>query len=216
MNRLLGLLPRRSGEAIAIAPTVPLALRGPAEVDVLCALGAAAGARRSAAARRSSSTPSDAQLHALWSTAMDARGMAGAVSARPEPGRARPARGQLPGAPGRPAHRDDRDRRLGHPQRARRRAWPNQLKALDAMLAALRDGLGAGVGRHDGAGRHRVRPHRRGQRHRRHRPRHRVGARCCSAARVKGGRVDRRLAGARAGGPVSRPRSEADARRWTR
>src|SRR5206468_7730385 len=32
LNRLLGLLPKRSGEAIAIAPTVPLALRGQAQV----------------------------------------------------------------------------------------------------------------------------------------------------------------------------------------
>ena len=30
LNRLVGLLPRAEGEAIAIAPTIPLALRGPA------------------------------------------------------------------------------------------------------------------------------------------------------------------------------------------
>ena len=32
MNRLVGMLPRRNGEAIAFAPTMPMALRGAAEV----------------------------------------------------------------------------------------------------------------------------------------------------------------------------------------
>jgi hypothetical protein len=71
----------------------------------------------------------DAQLHALWSSAMDTRGiamgsdgsMAGpAMRARTAPRWA--AGGWFSRSRRRSAHRDDRDRRLGHAQRAERTA----------------------------------------------------------------------------------------------
>ena len=83
----------------------------------------------------------DSQLHALWSSAMDARGMAG------------PAVRQNPAELGELAARF-----LAQPQGPRiamleTNGWDthsaqaprmaNQLKALDAMLAALKQGLGA-------------------------------------------------------------------------
>jgi uncharacterized protein (DUF1501 family) len=75
LNRLVGLLPRRTGEAIAIAPTVPLALRGPADV-ISYAPAASRQAPDELLQRVQQLYADDAQLHALWSTAMDARAMA--------------------------------------------------------------------------------------------------------------------------------------------
>ena len=95
LNRLLGLLPRAHGEAVAIAPTVPLALRGPAEV-ISYAPSAARQAPDDLLQRVQQLYAEDAQLHALWATAMDARGMAS--PAAPEPGRGRPAGRDLPRA----------------------------------------------------------------------------------------------------------------------
>ncbi len=42
--------------------------------------------------------------------------------------------------------------------------WPGQLRALDTILAALRDGLGAMWGEGDGAGGDQIRLHRQRQR----------------------------------------------------
>jgi uncharacterized protein (DUF1501 family) len=140
LNRLIGLLPRSHGEAVAIATTVPLALRGPAEV-LSYAPSAARQPPDDLLQRVQQLYAQDVQLHALWSTAMDARGMAG------------PAARQNPSEVGRLAAsflaRPDGPRiamlETGgwdtHSAQAPRMA--NQLKALDAMIAALRDGLGA-------------------------------------------------------------------------
>jgi uncharacterized protein (DUF1501 family) len=140
LNRLVALLPRRSGEAIAIAPTVPLALRGPAEV-LSYAPSASKQAPDDLLLRVQMLYADDAQLHALWSTAMDARAMAS------------PSPRQSPAELGRLAAsflvRTDGPRIAmlesngwdTHSAQAPRMA--NQLKALDAMIAALRDGLGA-------------------------------------------------------------------------
>nr|WP_239024263.1 DUF1501 domain-containing protein [Ramlibacter humi] len=76
MNRLVGLLPRASKEAIAFAPTVPLALRGSAEVASY-APSSLPQASDDLLMRVQQLYANDAQLHALWSAAMDARGMAG-------------------------------------------------------------------------------------------------------------------------------------------
>ena len=140
LNRLVSMLPRRTGEAIAIMPTVPLALRGPAEVGSY-APAALQQAPDELLQRVQQLYAQDAQLHALWSAAMAARGMAGA------PVRQNPAElGQLAA------------RFLAQPQGPRiamleTGGWDThsaqaprlagQLKALDAMIAALRQGLGA-------------------------------------------------------------------------
>ena len=140
LNRLVALLPKNSGDAIAIAPTIPLALRGAAEVGSY-APSALQQAPDDLLQRVQQLYAQDAQLHALWSSAMDARGMAGA-----------PAR-QSPAELGRLAASF-----LAKPQGPRiamleTQGWDthsaqgprlaNQLKGLDAMVAALRDGMGA-------------------------------------------------------------------------
>ena len=90
----------------------------------------------------SSSTPTTRSCMRLWSTAMDARGWRRHVAA-PEPGRSRPPRGELPGARRRPAHRRCSRANGWDTHSAQAPRMTNRLKSLDAMLAALRDGLGA-------------------------------------------------------------------------
>ena len=141
MNRLVGLLPRRGKDAIAFAPSVPLALRGAAEVASY-APSALPGASDDLLLRVQQLYERDPQLHALWSTAMDARGMAGT------PGGNR----QDPATMGRTAANF-----LAQPQGPRiamieTGGWDThsaqnvrlaaQLRGLDALVAALREGLG--------------------------------------------------------------------------
>jgi uncharacterized protein (DUF1501 family) len=140
LNRLLTLLPKHSADAIAITPTVPLALRGAVEVSSY-APSALKQAPDDLLMRVQQLYAKDDQLHALWSSAMDARGMAGA------PVKQNPAElGQLaarflvqPNGP-RIAMLETGgwDTHSGQTGRLN-----NQFKSLDAMVAALRDGLGA-------------------------------------------------------------------------
>lgn len=141
LNRLVMQLPRHTGEAIAIAPTIPLALRGAAEVASY-APTAPRQAPDDFLQRVQQLYTQDSQLHALWATAMDARGMSGGTATRQNPSEL----GQLAA------------RFLAHPQGPRiamleTNGWDthsaqvprltNQLKALDTLIASLRDGLGA-------------------------------------------------------------------------
>jgi uncharacterized protein (DUF1501 family) len=143
MNRLVGLLPRRGKEAIAFAPTVPLALRGAAEVTSY-APSALPAASDDLLLRVQQLYEGDAQLHALWSAAMDARGMAG--------GMGQGGNRQDPAALGRMAAKF-----LAQPDGPRiamieTSGWDThsaqnarlaaQLRGLDAMVGALREGLG--------------------------------------------------------------------------
>ena len=139
LNRLLGLLPKDTGSAIAITPTVPLALRGPAAVGSYSP-SAPRQAPEDLLQRVEQLYAHDPQLHAMWSAAMEARGMAGS------PLRQNPAElGQLAA---RFLSRKDGPRiamlETGgwdtHSAQAPRLA--NQFKALDAMVAALREGMG--------------------------------------------------------------------------
>jgi uncharacterized protein (DUF1501 family) len=140
LNRLIGLLPHKGSEAVSITPTVPLALRGKAEVTSYAPAGMQQ-ASDDLLQRVQQLYAHDAQLHALWSAAMDARGMAGG-----------PTR-QNPAELGRLAARF-----LVQPQGPRiamleTNGWDThsaqrprlnfQLKALDQMIAALREGLSA-------------------------------------------------------------------------
>ncbi|MBC7603290.1 MAG: DUF1501 domain-containing protein [Ramlibacter sp.] len=140
LNRLIALLPKTSGEAIAITPTVPLALRGRIEVGSY-APSTQKEAPDDLLQRVQQLYAQDAQLHAMWSAAMDARGMAGGATR------------QNPAELGKLAARF-----LSQPQGPRiamleTNGWDthsgqngrlaNQLKSLDATVAALRDGLGA-------------------------------------------------------------------------
>ena len=140
LNRLVAMLPASRENAIALAPTVPLALRGTVQVSSY-APSALPSASDDLLTRVSALYDGDPQLRALWTSAMNARGLAGDVSARQDPASVgKLAAGFLsrPDGPriamietgGWDTH-SAQNARLG-----------NQLKALDTMLASLRDGLG--------------------------------------------------------------------------
>lgn len=76
LNRLVGVLPRRGKDAIAFSPSIPLALRGAVEVTSY-APSALPQANEDLMARVEQLYAQDGQLHALWSSALEARGMAG-------------------------------------------------------------------------------------------------------------------------------------------
>ena len=141
MNRLVSMLPasRANANAIAFAPTVPLALRGRADVTSY-APSALPQAPDDLLVRVSQLYAGDAQLHALWSAAMEARGLAADAGARQDPaslgklaasflGRADGPRVAMIETGGWDTHSAQNPRLAA------------QLKALDAMIAALRDGL---------------------------------------------------------------------------
>ncbi|MBN3766277.1 DUF1501 domain-containing protein [Burkholderia sp. Ac-20365] len=144
LNRLVGMMPGAASttheNAIAFAPTVPMALRGSANVASYAPSGLPQ-APDDLLARVSQLYEQDAQLRPLWESAMAARGLAGDAGARQDPASlGKLAAGFL--------SRDDGPRiamiETGgwdtHSAQMPRLAA--QLKALDTMLAALRDGLG--------------------------------------------------------------------------
>lgn len=138
MNRLLRLLPAQD-KAIALAATVPMALRGSLEVASY-APSSLPDASDDLLARVTSMYEGDKQLHPLWQEAMATRTLAGDLGAKKAadtgtlaakllaaPGGARIAMIETGGWD---THSGQRGR-LG-----------NQLKGLDAMVAALKAGLG--------------------------------------------------------------------------
>ncbi|MBD0413212.1 DUF1501 domain-containing protein [Oryzicola mucosus] len=140
LNRLVSLMPRSHDEAIAFAPTVPLALRGKADVTSY-APSALPPAPDDLLMRVGALYESDPQLHPLWSAAMEARGLADDAQARQDPASiGKTAAGFLA--------RDDGPRIAmietsgwdTHSGQMFRLA--NQLKALDTLIASLRDNLG--------------------------------------------------------------------------
>ena len=81
MNRLAGMLPRRSAEAIAFAPTLPLALRGAVDVASYASSGLPQ-AGDDLLLRVQQLYAGDTQLHALWSAAVETQGMADRKAAK--------------------------------------------------------------------------------------------------------------------------------------
>nr|WP_193100401.1 DUF1501 domain-containing protein [Burkholderia sp. Z1] len=140
LNRLAALLPATRESAIAFAPTVPLALRGTVHAASYAPSGLPA-APDDLLARVSALYEADTQLGPLWQSAMDARGLAGDAHARQDPAGV----GKLAATF---LARDDGPRiamiETGgwDTHSAQNARLANQLKALDTMLAALRDGLG--------------------------------------------------------------------------
>ncbi|HKR41046.1 MAG TPA: DUF1501 domain-containing protein [Paraburkholderia sp.] len=140
LNRLVAMLPASRENAIALAPTVPLALRGTVQVSSY-APSALPSASDDLLTRVSALYDADPQLRALWISAMNARGLAGDASARQDPASVgKLAAGFLsrPDGP-RIAMIETGGWDTHSAQNAR---LANQLKALDTMLASLRDGLG--------------------------------------------------------------------------
>ena len=141
LNRLAGLLPATRERAIALAPTVPPALRGTIEVASY-APSALPRASDDLMERVSRLYEQDGQLHALWASAMTAHEQAGDNGNRQDAATiGRQAAAFLA--------RDDGpriamietngwDTHTGQKQRL-----ANQLKALDTLLDAMREGLGA-------------------------------------------------------------------------
>jgi uncharacterized protein (DUF1501 family) len=142
LNRMLGLLPPSQAKAIAVAATVPLALRGSHEVSSY-APSALPRASDDLLQRVSMLYEGDTQLHALWSEAMGTRALTsdmaddngrnaaatGALAAKllvPENG----ARIAMIETGGWDTHAQQRTR-LGL-----------QLRGLDGMVGALQTGLG--------------------------------------------------------------------------
>ncbi|MFN3434957.1 MAG: DUF1501 domain-containing protein [Sphingomonas sp.] len=139
MNRLLGLVPNEDAHAIAVAATVPMALRGRREVASY-APSELPQASDDLLARVTQLYQGDAQLHALWDEALATRQLTGdlvdkdarntgALAAR----LLRPANGARIAT----IETGGWDTHAG--QRGR---LATQLKALDGMIAALQAGLG--------------------------------------------------------------------------
>jgi uncharacterized protein (DUF1501 family) len=140
LNRLVGMLPTNGAEAIAIAPTVPTALRGKFEVTSYAPSGLP-GPSDDLLLRVGQLYERDAQLGPLWNAAMATREMGGPTAAKQDPaGIGKLAAGFLA--------RDDGPRiamiETGgwDTHSAQNGRLAAQLKALDTMLASLRDGLG--------------------------------------------------------------------------
>lgn len=140
LNRLSTLLPKSEEEAIALAPTIPLALRGAAPVNSY-APSNLPEAPDDLLMRVNNLYDGDSELHALWSRAMENRGIAEAVGARQDPAtvgktaalflaRANGPRIAMIETSGWDTH-DDQKNRLN-----------KQLLGLDKLIGALRDGLG--------------------------------------------------------------------------
>jgi uncharacterized protein (DUF1501 family) len=151
MNRLLGLLPRTGKDAIAFAPSVPLAMRGAIEVASY-APSSLPQASEDLLLRVGQLYARDAQLHALWASALDARSMAGDTAGDMGRGSSR----QHSAALGRLAASF-----LGRANGPRlamieTNGWDThsaqegrlslQLRALDGLIGGLREGLGAAWG----------------------------------------------------------------------
>lgn len=141
MNRLVSMLPKANNDAIAFAPVVPPALRGAAEVTSY-APSALPQASDDLLARVGRLYREDRQLHGLWDAAMAARGMTDGINPRQTPADlGRLAASFLARADGpRIAMLETGGWDTHTAQNYRLTA---QLKALDVMIAALRDGLGS-------------------------------------------------------------------------
>lgn len=142
LNRMLGLIPSGEARAIAVSATIPLALRGSHDVTSY-APSALPQASDDLMARVSALYQGDSQLHGLWSEAMGTRMLTGDLAASPANAAATGTLAAKLLAPANGARiamieTGGWDTHAG--QRARLAA---QLRGLDAMIAALKTGMGA-------------------------------------------------------------------------
>ena len=145
MNRLLGLLPHKGKDAIAFSSAVPMALQGGAEVTTY-APSTLPQANEDLLARVAQLYARDGQLQALWTTAVEARGMAGAGmggGGNKQDGAAlgRMAAGFLARPDGPRIAMIETSGWDTHSGQDARLAF--QLRSLDGLIGALRDGMGA-------------------------------------------------------------------------
>lgn len=140
LNRLLTMLPKSQSEAIAFASTVPMALRGSAEVTSYAASNLPQ-APDDLLMRVTQLYAQDAQLHRLWTAAMDANNMVDNTSAKQDPASfGKLAASFLTRADGPRIAMIETGGWDTHTAQEGRLA--RQLKSLDTLIAALRDGLG--------------------------------------------------------------------------
>lgn len=140
LNRLVAMMPHEKDEAIALAPTVPMALRGPMPVTSY-APSSLADAADDLMSRVGMLYDKDAQLHALWMEALQAKGLAEGANARQDPA----GLGKLAAK----FLSRDNGPRIAMIETA---GWDThvaqtprlaaQLKALDTMIAAMRGAMG--------------------------------------------------------------------------
>ncbi len=145
MNRLLSLLPRNGKDAIAFSPAVPLALQGAAAVTTY-APSSLPQANDDLLMRVEQLYATDRQLHPLWSSALEARGMAvGKMGSRDNrqdsAALGRIAAGFLARADGPRLAMIETSGWDTHSGQDARLA--TQLRSLDGLIGALREGLGA-------------------------------------------------------------------------
>ncbi|MCW3847558.1 DUF1501 domain-containing protein [Sphingomonas sp. LB-2] len=142
LNRMLSLLPPAEAKAIAIAATIPMALRGRIEVASY-APTALPDASDDLIARVSTLYQDDPQLHAAWKQATSTRMLTGDMAA--DNGRNAAANGALAAK----LLAADNGSRIAmietggwdtHAQQRGRLAA--QLRGLDGLIGALKDGLG--------------------------------------------------------------------------
>jgi uncharacterized protein (DUF1501 family) len=140
LNRLVSLMPRSRNEAIAFAPTLPPAFRGPAEVASY-APAALPQPSDDLLYRVTRLYEGDPQLHGLWDAALAARGLAAGADGGQNPAALGHLAASFLAKPDGPRiamiETGGWDTHTGQVGRL-----ANQLKALDATLAALKDGLG--------------------------------------------------------------------------
>ena len=148
MNRLAGALPGQAGNALALAPEVPTALRGPVAVSSY-APSALPQPQGDLFNRVSSLYAGDPQLAGLWQSALATRALAGQAGATTGPnggGGGGAQIGKLAASLLAPAdgarlmmiETTGWDTHTAQPARLN-----GQLKNLDAMIGALVDGLGS-------------------------------------------------------------------------
>jgi len=142
LNRMLGLLPPTQAKAIAVAATVPLALRGGHDVSSY-APSALPRASDDLLQRVSMLYEGDSQLHALWSEAMGTRALTSDIA--DDNGRNAVATGALAAKLLAPANgaRIAMIETGGWDTHAQQRTrLGQQLRGLDGMIGALQAGLG--------------------------------------------------------------------------
>jgi uncharacterized protein (DUF1501 family) len=140
LNRLVSMMPHEKDEAIALAPTVPLALRGPVPVTSY-APSSLPDAADDLMTRVGMLYDQDPQLHPLWTEALQAKGLAEGTNAKQDPaGLGTLAAKFLSRESGPRIAMLETAGWDTHLAQAPRLAV--QLKALDTMIAAMREGMG--------------------------------------------------------------------------
>jgi len=140
LNRLVSMMPHEKDEAIALAPTVPMALRGPMPVTSY-APSSLPDATDDLLARVGMLYDKDPQLHPLWTEAVQAKALAEGTNARQDPaGLGRLAAKFLSRDNGPRIAMIETEGWDTHFAQAPR--LDAQLKALDAMIAAMRSAMG--------------------------------------------------------------------------